>query len=354
MKQSAAEQSVGRKENYRLLKESRDDPSVLVVAALEGNGRQRKYLRRRVFGPLHGASPAFDAIYVGLTLLDKGRRVRHLERVRDAIASGDDETLVKLAQSETWWSLPTGYELVRPFIGAGKTSRVALVARSEDGAQYAWKIPENDGEGAGRELREVAARSEEWVRLGAALEPVRMVEDGRTALQPYVEGVTLHKLLRKWLSTSSDRSSVGNSAVGSGAELLRVARRTTGQEMLAGGFAAIGSEAGESLIDLYVRLAQGHAFVSGLNPRNLIHDGDRWQVIDSGSVQRASGVVEAFSLQRRSAHDQWTRWTPDAGAVAEAVFRQVREKLRLGWSSPIRAAMTRASRVVLRRRRGRI
>lgn len=319
-----------RRAAYRQIKADRGDPVALVAAALSADERQRRYLRRRVLGPVLGKAAAFDAIDVGLTLSDPARRADHLTRVRDAIQHGDDLALRDLIDAAIWWSMPDGYELVRPFIGAGKTSRVGLVRRIEDGAEFAWKIPESDSAASTRALLEVAARAREWVRLGANPDPALVAPDGRTVLQRYVDGVTLHGLLQG-IPRSPQQSTLAE-------------ERDT----------LISTAPGVALAAMFASMARGGAFVSGLNPKNLIYDGDRWHVIDSGSVQRTANVAEAFALQRRSALLQWTRWTPGAAGEAAGVFQVVRRQLNLGWSAPLQAQWVRMHRVVLRRRRERV
>lgn len=274
------------------MSQSTQDPTALAVTAMQGDAAVLRRLHRKVFPRLHGRSPAFDAIYVGITLSEREQREQHLTNVLDAIRGEDEDRLRELTEQATWWSVPTGYSVDSTYIGSGKTSRVALIRRDSDGVKMAWKIPANDSVRAREELVEQVERSRAWHELGASDAVLEPAQDGLTVLQPFIKGPMLHEIL-------SDH-------------------RLQDQDALR-----------QALVTLLAGIITGRTFISGLNPRNFVHDGTRWHIIDSGSVQRTRSVGEAFGRQRKDARSHWTRWTKDSGDDIELVFDEVHREVGL-------------------------
>lgn len=169
--------------------------------------------------------------------------------------------------------MPPGFELARENIGAGKSSRVSVVRRTADEALFAWKVP-SGGKADGRDVFEsLVRRSREWVRLGVAAGVVEFAPDGETLLQPYVAGTSLRKLFREsdLLSDPADPRL-------------------------------------HPLADLFRDVVTAKVYVSGLNSENLIFDGERFQVIDSGAVRSMSSAYGAWRRQRTKLARHWVRF----------------------------------------------
>jgi hypothetical protein len=247
-----------------------DLPPLLLVAA-DGGARVRAYLHRHVFPDLLRTEPVFDALYVAVTLSDDATRAGHLERVRAALAAKDDAELRRLGAGLDV-PIPAGHTLVREHIGTGKTSRVSLVRRDTDGCLLAWKIPSDDSAVTRGHAVASVERSLEWARLGISEAPVEWADDGVTLLQPFVDGETLSDAMRA-SSFLTDRADPRHAA----------------------------------LIEFLRKVVVARTFVSGLNADNMVHDGERWQVIDSGSVQPQPTEARTWLRQRRACQDKWTR-----------------------------------------------
>ena len=169
-------------------------------------------------------------------------------------------------------SAPPGFEIVEAMAGMGKTSLVAKVRRVSDGALFAWKLGVSDAAETRVAMREQVERSHEWVRLGVSRSISIWSSDGRTLLQPWVEGDTLRAAM-----TSSQM--LTNAADPRHAALLQMLKR----------------------------LAAARRFVTGLNAMNLIYDGATWQFVDSDEIREYATASEAWDRQRHDLCRKWTR-----------------------------------------------
>jgi len=288
----------------------RNDPLLLLMAVSRGGSRLRRYLHRVVFADLLGIRPVHDALHAALTISAPDALARYLEDLAPAVEAADEARLSALVETVRWWHVPAGHTLQRWQIGAGKTSRVALLTRDRDGARFAWKIPLDDAPEGAEMLRVMVRRSEEWRRLGLVDQTSTMADDDRTLLQPFVEGSTLDDLLRH---------------------------------------GPLAPDARAGLVDLLVSIVQARRFVSGVNPQNLIHDGQRWQLIDSGSIYTLPTVLEAWTRQQRDTRRQWTR-----ADVREEVFAPILDEAETRLDLPrfraLRWSLTRLRRYTLRDR----
>jgi hypothetical protein len=245
---------------------------LVCTLAIRADARSRMVLQRSVIGPVLGTDAGLDAVYAGLSFSDEAARADHLSRVRDALAAADAAELEELARPAALPPPPDGHELIAAHAGIGKTSRVCRVRRTADGAELAWKIPVDDGPRTRRDMELAVERSSQWVELGISSSPIVWGPGRASLLQPFVAGPTLEERIR---------------ADG-------VPRPDCGTEH-------------EQLVGLVLGLVGRGGYVSGLNASNLVFDGERWQVIDSGAVHRLSGVREAWPRQRKDLLRKWTR-----------------------------------------------
>ncbi len=271
----------------------------------------RAHLHRFVFVDLHGEAPIFDLLYHALTLSSYAERAAWL-RLVDACDAGEMQSLLDSVTP----AVPAGYELVDLRLGSGKTSRVARVRRSSDGAEFAWKIPADDGPRTRRDLESQVRRSLEWGRLGVSSAVAAWAPDGRTILQPYVAGSSLGMLLRE-----DDESLV----------------RADDPRALA-------------LAGLLAKLVKAHTFVSGLNADNLIYDGTAFQIVDSGSIRPQRSGRLAWYRQRVACARAWTRGDREAHRPAVRAFLERTEAML---PKEHRLTLFLRTRYALRRIRGR-
>ncbi len=287
----------------------RHDAALLCLAARRGRRGIRKHLQEHVLGPLLERGDEFGALSVGLTLSDARSRDAHFAALEALMADGDDAGISALARAAAWWQLPAGHELERRFAGAGKTSQVALLRRTADGARFAWKIPTTDADEGREELERLVQRSREWLRLDLCTGEAAMAPDGRSMLQPWVAGRTL--------AACQDDDGFMD---------------TPEHPMR------------QQLVDLLRRIVAARRAVSGLSALNLLHDGERWQVIDSGVVRLLPNVLEAWCRQERDTAYQWIRGHTGWEGAVKRLLADVRAGLHLPPLIPLRWQLIRLRR----------
>ena len=163
------------------------------------------------------------------------------------------------------------FEMINQDFATGEHSRVSLV-RGPDHTLLIWKRPADDSPSHQMAFRKEIERAKVWRALGLSNVEVRWHEDKRSLIRTYVPGVLA---------------------------LDRIQSRR---------FWADDSHATErcALADLIVRAAQQRAYVNDLSPRNLIFDGCRWQVIDSGSIRFRENRESTLKKYRQRLMKHWS------------------------------------------------
>jgi hypothetical protein len=183
------------------------------------------------------------------------------------------------------------FEVIRKDFSMGKHSRVSLV-RCPDQTLWIWKCPADDSKSHQMAFRKEIERAKVWRQLELSDIDVQWHEDKRSLFRTYVPGVLALDRIRSrefWIEDSyaAERSALGQ---------------------------------------LIARAAQHGAYVSDLNPRNLVFDGSRWQVIDSGSI-RFGGSPEATLKKYRQR--LLKNWSLHLAPAEQALLRNFLQGLRL-------------------------
>ena len=167
------------------------------------------------------------------------------------------------------------FEVIDRDFGMGKHSRVSLV-RCPDQTLWIWKCPADDSKSHQMAFRKEIERAKVWRELELSNVEVRWHADMRSLFRTYVPGVLA---------------------------LDRIQARD---------FWIDDTYAGErcALADLIVRAAQQRAYVNDLNPRNLVFDGCRWQVIDSGSIRFRECPESTLKKYRQRLMKDWASGIP--------------------------------------------
>lgn len=162
-------------------------------------------------------------------------------------------------------------EVIKKDFASGKHSRVSLV-RGPDQTLWVWKRPNDDSKSHQMSFRKEIARSKIRRELGLSNVEVGWHEDKHSLLGTYVPGVMA-------LDRIQDRNFW--------------TEETYARERLA-------------LAQLIVHAAKQRAYVGDLNPKNIIFDGKRWQVIDSGSIRFKESPESTLQEYREKLMQQWS------------------------------------------------
>ena len=167
------------------------------------------------------------------------------------------------------------FEVIRKDFATGEHSRVSLV-RGLDETLWIWKRPADDAPAHQMAFRKELERAKIWRALGLSDVEVRWHQDQRSLVRTYVEGVRALDRIRSREFWTDD---------------AYTAERST-------------------LAHLIVRAAQQCAYVNDLNPGNLIFDGRRWQVIDSGSIRFRDNAEATLKKYRQRLMKSWSAYLP--------------------------------------------
>ena len=163
------------------------------------------------------------------------------------------------------------FEVIESDFGRGKHSRVSLV-RGSDQTLWIWKCPADDSKCHRTAFRKEIERARIWQQLELSNIEVTWHEDRRSLFRTYVPGVlALDRIQSREFWTDE----------------TYVPERC-------------------ALAHLIVRAAQQRAYVSDLNPGNLIFDGCRWQVIDSGSIRFMDSPEATLKKYRQRLMRNWS------------------------------------------------
>jgi len=164
-------------------------------------------------------------------------------------------------------------DIVNEDFATGKHSRVSLV-RSPERALCIWKRAADDSKSHQIAFRKEVERMRILRRLGLSRVESRWHEDGRSLLRTYVPGVL-----------AIDRIQSNDFWTG---ETYWAERR--------------------ALAELITCAARQQAYVNDLHPSNLIFDGFRWQIIDSGSIRFVETPQAALKKYRQRLMKNWSSY----------------------------------------------
>lgn len=139
--------------------------------------------------------------------------------------------------------------IVHKDFGHGARSKVSIIKRKSDGKLFIWKQPLLDDEWHHESLKKEIKYAKYWREFGVGDIKVYWCRDGRSLLKTYIGGDTLDQILEKNPRFFSEKS-----------RPLKALRELIGF------------------------LINSKHYISDLNGENLIFDGKRWHIIDSGSI----------------------------------------------------------------------
>ncbi len=152
-----------------------------------------------------------------------------------------------------------GYQIMKRNIGTGKHSVVDLVEETATKQLYAWKQPVTDAESHLLSFEEEIARSAIWRELGVSKVEVKWAEDHKSLFKTFVKGPTLREALNTNSSFLTDPT-----------HPMHVALRV-----------------------FLKNLFDSNQYIGDVNNKNLIFDGESWQIIDSGGISEKKSKDDA-------------------------------------------------------------
>jgi tRNA A-37 threonylcarbamoyl transferase component Bud32 len=168
------------------------------------------------------------------------------------------------------------FKIINKDCGHGARSKVSIVKRKSDGKLLIWKQPLFDDRWHHESLRKEIKRAKLWRKFGISRVKVCWHPDKRSLLKTYIKGDTLEQILTKNPGFFSEKS-----------RYLKTLRELLGL------------------------LINSKIYIYDLIGENLIFDGKRWHVIDSGSVRNRETRSETKQEYRQEFLKSWSKGLPE-------------------------------------------
>lgn len=164
------------------------------------------------------------------------------------------------------------YKIIHKDCGHGARSKVSIVERESDGKLLIWKQPLFDDKWHHESLRKEIKKAKLWRKFGISKVKASWHPDGRSLLKTYIKGDTLDEILKK-----------------------------------TPGFFVKKSRPLEALREFVGLLIDSKYFVKDLIGENLVFDGKKWHVVDSGSVHDRENRSEAKQEYKKEFLKSWSK-----------------------------------------------
>ena len=152
-------------------------------------------------------------------------------------------------------------------------AKVSLVKRKSDGKLLIWKRPKSHSQRHYESLRKQIKKSKYWRKFGISKVKVYWHPDKQSLLKTYIRGKTLTQILKKNPEFFSEKE---NKPV-------------------------------KALIKFLGLLIDSKHYFHDLKGSNLVFDGNRWQVIDSGPANDKKTQSATSQEYRKNLLEKWSR-----------------------------------------------
>lgn len=160
------------------------------------------------------------------------------------------------------------FKIVEKKCGHGH-AKVSLVKRKSDGELFIWKRPKS-GRGSAS-LGGQIKRSKFWRKIGISKVKIKWCPDRQSLLHTFVDGHTLRHYLRNGDVSFSENN-----------KKLR------------------------ALKDFVKRLIKSKGYIHDLKGSNIVWDGDHWNVIDSGKIDKKSSSSSTKREYKKFLYIKWS------------------------------------------------
>ena len=165
------------------------------------------------------------------------------------------------------------FKVIHQNYGEGRHAKVSLIKRKSDKKLFIWKRPRSDNPAHQRVFQEEHRRSKIWRELGISDVYVEWCPDNKSLLKTYIKGHTLAYKLKKdgHLFAKTDKKSM------------------------------------KELKKLFSHLIDSNTWVRDLGNKNLVFDGDRWQVIDSSDIFKMENRDVTKQIYKEELVKKWSK-----------------------------------------------
>jgi len=164
------------------------------------------------------------------------------------------------------------FEIVYEDCGTGRTL-ISLVRRKSDGKLLIWKRERYKGSRSKNFYKTDIKKTKMWRKFGISIVKAWLHPDKKSVLRTYIAGHTLAEVLEN------------------------------NQEFFSGGE----TEYRTALIAFIKLLIDSRHYIHDMKGANLVFDGERWQVIDSGKAYKQKSRSDTIHEYRENLREKWSR-----------------------------------------------
>lgn len=185
------------------------------------------------------------------------------------------------------------FTIIHKDFGHGARSKVSIIKRKSDRKLFIWKQPLLDDKWHHESLKKEIKYARYWRKFGVGDIEACWCCDGRSLLKTYIGGETLDQTLEKNPGFFSEKS-----------------RRL------------------KALRELIGFLIDSKHYISDLNGENLIFDGKRWHIIDSGSIYYRGSRSKVKKEYKQSFFRRWSKGLSEQETNSLKLFLDSVESLK--------------------------
>ena len=163
------------------------------------------------------------------------------------------------------------FKIIQKNCGHGGSGKISIVKRKSDGKLLVWKRPTSKFKH--QKYQKEIGKIKLWRKLGITSVKVCWHPDNKSLLKTYIKGPTLKQMLKKNPKLFSEKENGARNA----------------------------------LIDFVKLLIDSKYYIHDLKGANLIYDGDKWQVIDSGPADRKNTRRSVRKEYKKNLYEKWSR-----------------------------------------------
>jgi tRNA A-37 threonylcarbamoyl transferase component Bud32 len=165
------------------------------------------------------------------------------------------------------------FKVIHKNCGKGVHSKISVVKRKSDGKLAIWKRPRSRSHSHQKSFRQEIKKSKYWRKFGISTVKVCWYHDKHSLLKTYIKGPTLKQMLNDHHLHFSRPDSKPVKALGEFVSLL---------------------------------INSGH-YIQDVNRKNLIFDGNKWNLIDSSGIYGDMSRSEIVQKYKNALLKSWSK-----------------------------------------------
>lgn len=165
------------------------------------------------------------------------------------------------------------FKMIYKNCGHGGSGKISVVKRKSDGKLFIWKRPKSSSPRYQVSYQKEIKKIKLWKKFGVSKVKVNWHPDNKSLIKTYIKGPTLKQVLKQ-----NPRF-----------------------------FSEIENESRKALIEFIELLIDSKYYIHDLKGANLIFDGNRWHIIDSGPAYKRKSRSAIRHEYKKNLFEKWSR-----------------------------------------------